>query len=386
MKQWRLRLAALVLSLILLFPVIPTGSAYVQGEPFRLDLSRWIENEQRREYVQMMLDYYIRTDPMVRSALDGGFSAVFLFDGCSDNLDDPVLSDLSYYRVSGICVVIKQDGAGNLRMTYFNDDCSTIPDRPLAYGAWKLPKVGEVGPATVCDGTYQLYSVYHKGRYEALNARTEYYDAKVDAVYMTEEGFVPARATEINVHTRTGNHILTKAMWSAGCPLVGDGDNWEFWKLVDQVYYSSFDQFELDTFVGSLTIDRQGLRQQMYELYENNDAVDMIMAASRRIQPEKYLQKCTDSEAFSKPVTLRTLRKTTLMSLPCSNATDARSLEKALLQPEQKLKAQGIVTNSAGNQWYQVEAGENIYYVYSADAAEAGWLESILDWLTWWKD
>ena len=223
MKQWRLRLAALVLSLILLFPVIPTGSAYVQGEPFRLDLSRWIENEQRREYVQMMLDYYIRTDPMVRSALDGGFSAVFLFDGCSDNLDDPVLSDLSYYRVSGICVVIKQDGVGNLRMTYFNDDCSTIPDRPLAYGAWKLPKVGEVGPATVCDGTYQLYSVYHKGRYEALNARTEYYDAKVDAVYMTEEGFVPARATEINVHTRTGNHILTKAMWSAGCPLVGDG-------------------------------------------------------------------------------------------------------------------------------------------------------------------
>lgn len=380
MKQWWLRLAALVLSLSLIVPAVP-ARAYEKGRPFQQDLSLWIQNQQRREYVQMMLDYYIRNDPMVASALDGGFSAVFLFDGCSDNLDDPLLSDLSYYRVSGICLVVQKDAAGELALTYFNDDCSTIPDRPLAYGAWKLPKVGEVGPATVCDGTYQLYSVYHKGRYEALNARTEYYDGKLDAVYMTEEGFVPARATEINVHTRTGNHILNRGMWSAGCPLVGDGDNWEFWKLVDRVYYSNFDQFELDTFVGTLTIDRQCLRQQMYQLYENQDAVDMILSRSRQLQPEKYLQRCREEEAFQEPLTLQVRSQTTLMSLPCSNATDARSREQAVIQPGEKLKAQRLLTNSVGSQWYQVEAGGQLCYLYSADAKPMTWLERILDWI-----
>ena len=382
MKRWLKWCGALAISLAMLVSQIPAANAYQKGEPYQRDLSRWIQNESRREYVQMMLDYYIRTDPTIRNALDGGFSAVFLFDGCSDNLDDPALADLSYYRVTGVCLVVRKDPAGRLKLVYVNDRCSTIPDRPLAYGAWRLPKVGEVGPATVCDGTYQLYSVYHKGRYQALNARTEYYDAKLDAVYMTETGFVPARATEINVHTRTSNHISSRGMWSAGCPLVGGGSSWEYWKLMDSVYFSSFDAFELDTFVGTLTIDRQGLRQQMYQLYENQDAVDMILAASRRVQPEKYLMTCTTEAEFHRPVTLRTLRQANRMSLPCSNGTDARSLKREILPQEERVKASALLTNPAGSQWYQLEDGG---YLYSGDARRQTWWENLTDWLIWWK-
>lgn len=380
MKRFFQSIMCLVLCLILLLSAVPCGAAYERGEAYHRDLSSWIQNDERRSYVEMMLDYYIRTDSMVRNALDGGVAAVFLFDGCSDNMDDPVLSDLSYYRVSGVCVVVKKDASGQLRMLYFNDNCSTIPDRPLEYGAWSLPEVGAVGPATVCDGTYQLYSVYHKGKYEALHARTEYRDGTLDAVYMTPEGFTTARASEINVHTRTSNHTGGVGMWSAGCPLVGGGMDWEFWKLIYSVYYTSFDAFEVDTFVGTLTIDRQCLRRELYTLYKNPDAVDVFLTNSRQAQPEMYLQECGDLESYENSRTLRILRETSLMTLPCSNATDARSLEKAKIGEGQELEAVGRITNTAGNTWYQVNVNGETRYLYSGDVKKVNWFIRLLDW------
>lgn len=375
------RAACLLLSVMLFIPTVLTVGAYEKGDAYHKDLSTWIQNEDRREYVEMMLDYYIRTDSMVRDALDGGFAAVFLFDGCSDNMDDRELSDLSYYRVSGICIVIKKDETGQLRMLYFNDRCSTIPDHPLKYGAWQLPKVGSVGPATVCDGTYQLYSVYHKGRYEALNARTEYYDAKLDAVYMVPEGYVVSRATEINVHTRTSNHVLSSGMWSAGCPLVGGGESWEFWKLMYAVYYTSFDEFELDTFVGSLTVDRQALRHEMYTLYEDPDAVDRILEHSRSVQPEGYLEKCAEVESYALEKVMAAGRETELMTLPCSNETDARSRQVTSIAKWEKVTLLRCLTNTQGNRWYQVQFGEENGYVYAGDLVNRGWLARLMDWL-----
>lgn len=381
MKRIFRRMMCLVLCLFLLLPATPAGAAYERGEAYHQDLSAWIQNEERRSYVEMMLDYYIRTDSMVRNALDGGFAAVFLFDGCSDNMDDPVLSDLSYYRVSGVCVVIKKDASGQLKMLYVNDNCSTIPDRPLEYGAWSLPEVGAVGPATVCDGTYQLYSVYHKGKYEALHARTEYRDGTLDAVYMTPEGFTTARASEINVHTRTSNHTSGVGMWSAGCPLVGGGKDWEFWKLIYSVYYTSFDTFEVDTFVGTLTIDRQRLRRELYTLYKNPDAVDAFLTNSRQVQPERYLEECDTLESYGNGRTLRALRETSLMTLPCSNATDARSLEKAKIGEGQEVEAVGRIANTAGNTWYQVNINGENCYLYSGDVKKVNWFTRLLDWL-----
>ena len=300
----------------------------------------------------------------------------------SDNLDDPVLSDLSYYRVSGVCAVLKLDEAGEPKLLYFNDNCSTIPDRPLEYGAWKLPEVGKVGPATICDGTYQLYSVRHKGQYEALHVRTEYYDDRVDAVYMTPEGYADARANEINVHTRTSNHTSGRGMWSAGCPLVGGGKVTEFWKLIYSTYYTSYDAFELDNFVGVLTIDRMPLRTELYTLYQNPDAVDKFLAKSRAIQPEKYLLKCTDAVNFSEIQRKKVAADTVIMSLPCLNDTDARSREQVPLMEGMKLDVLGSIRNDQGESWYQVAFEGRKGYVQQSCLKELGFFEKLWDaWL-----
>lgn len=366
---------------IILLPAVPVAEGYEAGDGFQKDLSIWIRDPERREYVEMMVDYYIRTDSMIQNALQGGFAAVFLFDGCSDNMNDDVLADLTYYRVSGVCLVIKLDENGNPRMIYFNDNCSTLPDKPLAYGSWSLPEVGEVGPATVCDGTYQLYSVYHRGQYEALHVRTEYTDPKVNAVYMIPGGFVPSRATEINVHTRTSNHVAGKGVWSAGCLLVGGGENWEFRRLIYTVYDTAFDTFETENFVGTLTIDRQKLRQWMYTLYENPNAVDYALANSRKVQPETYLRSCTEEDSFLLGKSMRVLRKTQWMSLPCSNQTDARSLNWATLEPGEELTVTGSFRNTQGSLWYAVKMDGKTGYVYASDLEEWSWLSRLRQWL-----
>lgn len=381
MKKFLIRLLGIWLCGVLIVSSALGAAAYEAGDAYQRDLSTWIKNEANRSYVEMMLDYYIRTDSMVQNALKGGFAAVFLFDGCSDHMDDPELSDLSYYRVSGVCVVIKLDAAGRPRMIYFSDNCSTIPDRPLEYGAWSLPEVGKVGPATVCDGTYQLYSVYHKGRYEALHARTEYYDRKLDAVYMTPEGYITSRASEINVHTRTSNHTSGVGMWSAGCPLVGGGQDWEFWKLIYATYYTTYEDFEVDNFVGTLTIDRQRLRHELYTLYQNPDAVDMFLTNSRHVQPQMYLSVCTENRMYEKGKTLRTTADTTLMTLPCSNETDARSLAGTAIPAGERLEAVGRVTNTRGAKWYEVEWNGESCYVYSGDVETMGWFAKLIDWI-----
>lgn len=365
----------LAVALLLLLPVGATASETESG--YHKDLSTWIRNAQYREYVEMMLDYHVRTNKMVQQALDGGFAAVFLFDGCSDNLEDPELSDLSYYRVSGVCVVLKQNASGEIQLLYCNDNCSTIPDRPLEYGAWSLPEVGKVGPATVFDGTYQLYSVRHKGNYEALHVRTEYYDGSLDAVYMTPEGYVTSRATEINVHTRTSNHTSGRGMWSAGCPLVGGGNIIEFWKLMYATYYTTYDTFELDNFVGVLTIDRMMLRTELYTLYEDPDAVDRFLSASRNIQPQTYLQQCTDEEIWQEPVTMKAATDMAIMTLPCSNETDARSRESLSVLEGTQLEVLGTIRNSRGNIWYQVSFEGRTGYVYQKQLVKLSFLEEL---------
>lgn len=362
----------------MLLSYAPEARAYEMGQAYRKDLSTWIQNPERRKYVEMMLDYYIRTDTMVQQALEGGFCAVFLFDGCSDNMDDPELQDLTFYRVTGICVVIQLDANREPRLVYFNDNISTIPDKPLQIGTWWLESDGSVGPATICDGTYQLYSVRHKGNYEALHVRTEYYDALVDAVYMTEDGYASSRASEINIHTRTSNHISGSAsMWSAGCPLIGDGDAWEFWKLIQSTYYGVYDEFELDNFVGTLTVDRYAMKEEMYELYEDKDAVDMILTNSRNAQPEQYLKSCTDEERYKRIEEKEITLGTQLMTLPCSNATDARSLVLATIPEGDEVSVIGSIRNTADNLWYQIEYNGKTGYVYSGHVEKDSWA----DWL-----
>lgn len=377
------KLFCLILALFLLLPALPRGEAYTRGEPFSIDLSARIRDKDYRDYVEMMLDYHLRNNELVQDVLSGGYSAVFLFDGCSDNMNDPALSDLSYYRVSGVCIVLKQLPDGEVRLQYFSDNCSTIPDRPLEYGAWRLPEVGDVGPATVCDGTYQLYSVRHKGEYEAFHVRTEYTDGTLEAVYMIPDGYVSSRANEINVHTRTSNHTSGRGMWSAGCPLVGGGERWEFERLLDVTYYTNYETFELDSFIGCLTIDRQQLREELYTLYKNPNAVDRFLTNSRNIQPEMYLRQCTEKVDWEEPEPRKTVKETTLMNLPCTNYSDARSFEIQTIPAGEILEVLGSVVNDQGNLWYRVAWEEAEGYLYMAHVQELTFREKLAYYL--WK-
>ncbi len=377
MKKTFRRLLLFALLAAILLTNIPAVSAYTAGDPWRPDLRPFIHDGERREYVEMMVDYHLRTNRDIRSALEGGFAAVFLFDGCSDNMHDPELSDLSYYRVSGVCLVVKLDARGEPKLIYFNEDASTIPDQPLKYGAWELPEIGEVGPATVCDGTYQVYAVHHRGEYEALHVRTDYYDGSLEAIYMTETGFEPYRATEINVHTRTSNHIAGRGMWSAGCPLVGDGTAWDFKRLVHSAYYTTYDTFEVGNFIGTLTIDRMQLRTEMYTLYKNPDAVDAILEKSREIQPRNYMEKCSEKTVYEEPEVRVTKQETPVMGFPCFWEEDARTEQLTTIPADVKVSVTGSIRNADGSKWYTVTYKGQEAYLFTGHTKPESWMDRV---------
>lgn len=347
------------------------------------DLTQYISNRKNRHFVEAMLGYHLRENTAVQETLADGYSAVFLFEGCSDNMADPDLGDISYYRVSAVCIALKLDEEGNPVVTYFNENSSTLPDRPLEYGAWNLDSVGAVGPATICDGTYELYSVYHAGAYEALHMRMNYEDQTATAVYMTPEGYVVHPATYINIHTRNVNHALETAMWSAGCMLVGDGDFSEFAELIAATYYSNYDKFVVGRKVGTVTLNRQYLKDALYDLYQNEKAVETLLTSSRCEDPGIYLERCSGKTAFSESKTVQAISDVKLMSLPCSNDVDARSIPVTSILAEDKIDISGSLVNTAGELWYEVTFIDEHCYV-RAEAVEnlpKTWRERISDWL-----
>lgn len=376
MMKFATRILSVFLSLLLLLSAVPGASAYEAGDPWKVDLTNFLKNEENRSYVEMMLDYYLRNDEKVQQTLADGYCAMFFFEGCSDNIDDPSLADLSFFRVTAVCIVLKLNESGEPYITYFSPNCSTIPDRPLEYGAWYFSDVGDVGPATICDGTYELYSVKHMGQYEALHMRDSYDDGELSAVYMVPEGYVTKDANSINIHTRTSNHTSGLGMWSAGCMLVGDGDFGQFMEMMDGTYYAVHDFFELDKKVGTVTINRQYLKEAMYGLYKNEDAVDMALANSRQMLPKAYLDQCNGEEPYEEPRKIQTAGEIRLMTLPCTNETDARSLTAAQLSEGEDLELLAEIYNPEGQLWYETEYDGEICYVFSADIGEApkgGW-------------
>ena len=382
MKKLFQRLLLLFWMVLLLAGTLAV-SAYAEVDPWRPDLRAFLHDPVKRDYVETMVDYHLRTDKDIQNALEGGFAAVFLFDGCSDNMNDPELSDLSYYRVSGVCLVIKLDQNGKPKLMYFNEDASTIPDQPLKYGAWEIPEIGEVGPATVFDGTYQIYSVQHRGEYEALHVRTDFRDGTVDAVYLTPEGgFTTYRASEINVHTRTSNHIASYGMWSAGCPLVGDGNTWDFHRLFYSAYYTTYDTYELFNYMGTMTIDRQKLRTEMYTLYKNPDAVDTILTNSRSVQPDTYMAECSESTVLEEPEIRFTTKTSKLMDLPCFWEEDARTKVLKTIPAGEKLSVTGSIRNADNSKWYTVSYEGVKGYLFTGDTKPESWFTRFRDLIT----
>lgn len=382
MKKSFLRTISILLTLLLTVGMAPEVRAYSTVP----SLAGMIQNPQRRLFVEAMLSYHLRENTAVRETLEDGYSALFFFEGCSDNMEEPKYQDLAYYRITAVCIALKLDENGEPAITYFNDNCSTIPDRPKEIGAWELENVGQVGPATVCDGTYELYSVYHAGSYEALHMRTSYEDETAAAVYLTEDGFVTSQATYINIHTRTVNHALPEAMWSAGCLLVGYGNFSDFADLIAATYYSNYDTFRKGLRVGTVTINRQYLKEELYQLYDNDEAVDTLLVSSRCEDPQIYLDRCGGIFLYPEPKEVEAVRQTRIMSLPCSAYTDSRSIPVMTLSQGDRVEILGKIINTEGNLWYEVDLFNGSCYVYAGDAglvqeAPKSWLERAAEFL-----
>lgn len=364
---------SLLLTILLFFTLSPHAFARERGD---LDLSQLIEDDDSRRYVQAMLNYHLQYNVPVVENLEAGYSALFFFEGCSNNMQDRALSDIRFYRVSAVCLVVRLDKKGEPYICYFNDQCSTLPDRPLEY-ANRKPALGQpVGPATICDGTYELDSVRHGGVYEALHLRTSAEDTTIPAVYLSEDGYIPARADMINIHTRSGNHTIEGAMWSAGCILVGDGNFGSYTDLMESTYYAVYDYFKLGNRVGTVTIDRQRLKDKMYDLYENQDAVDYLLAESRKLLPERYLLECGKESPLE--TELLTDKETLLMSLPCGTETDPRSVVLSEIRKGEHLTICASIENDQGELWLRTEQAGQQGYVYSGDTKEPG---GFLQWL-----
>lgn len=361
-----------ILLLLLLALLLPLEAGAV-------DLSGTVTG-QHRWYAEGLINYHLKYNDAVKQALEDGFSALFFLEGCSDNMDSPVLSDLDYYRVSALCVALSLDDKGEPVLTYWNDDASTLPDRPLDFEAWNLDTVGKVGPATVLDGTYEMYSVYH-GSYPAIHLRSSYTDDTIPALYMIPEGFEEHRAFAINVHTRTDNHILDVAMWSSGCLLVGDGNFDDFSYLVDTLYYPHYSRFRPDEFLGTVTIHRYPLQQAMERLYGGADPVDWILGTSSMESPDFYRQRCSVVMAVSKSRTLEAVKETVLMSLPCTAETDVRSVPVTTFVPGDRVEGWDLLENTVDERWYEIRFPNGNCYLKAADVQtyreESGWLENL---------
>ena len=62
------------------------------------------------------------------------------------------------------------------------------------------------------------------------------------------------------------------------------------------------------------------------------------------------------------------------MTLPCSNGSDARSLEMSTIPVGETVTAVGSIFNASGNLWYETEAGG---WVYAGHVEELGFLEDL---------
>ena len=75
------------------------------------------------------------------------------------------------------------------------------------------------------------------------------------------------------------------------------------------------------------------------------------------------------AEGYEREKTLRVVLDTQIMTLPCSNLSDARSLDTGTLTAGETLTATGSVFNASGNLWYARSEGG---YVYAGHVEELG--------------
>lgn len=253
----------------------------------------FISNSTNKQYINTMINYYLNEHAQLLSTLKAGNPVVMFFEGGSDNVDNSKYNSDNKYRMSAVCIVLKYNFTSNsVYIAYANENCTTMPDHPLAYGSYDNGRGSEYGTATLKDGIYGIYTVNHQGKYASFNVRNNG-SGSVPAVYMKSNGgYSELNASGINIHTRTLPYVSGQSNpWSAGCILVGASTPFADYnsfiettapstttKTTTTYKSNSIYKYSSGTGVscGMLVMDRYLYRSKMLGIYKNQNAIDCI--------------------------------------------------------------------------------------------------------------
>ena len=348
----------------------------------------FISDSANRKYVEEMINFYLYdientdktcSEPATLTTLRSGKPVVFFFEGASDLAH----KDYTKYRNAAVCIVLKWNTSKKAPyIAFYSESCSTLPDHPLSYGAYSHSKGKSYGTATLVDGVYKIYTTNHNG-YAAFNVRTIDGKSSVNAVYMKKNGYSTLKATGINIHTRTSSKVSSASNpWSAGCLLIGDTKNFSDFKNFISATYPSTSKLSNTTYknqsikrcssgtskeAGLLVVDRYLYRDEMMQIYKNQEAVDTITKFSveaYKHSPCTYnnkgiCTKCGDEFKLTSikiSGTYRVVEKCSSKKTPYSAASSIKTYTKY-----NTVTIVAYTRNCYGNVWCLTKDGTWIY-------------------------
>ena len=257
------KLLFVLLALAMFLPALALPSSAEECPAVTSDM---ISDPSRRNYVNAMIEYHLseKGEKLVSDSLKNGRSAIFFFEGASDNaLQGSGYSDYEYYRFAAACVVVRLVD-GSPEIVFYDGFSSTIPDNPRA--AYSRDEA----IATLLDGVYPVINCNHYG-YAALHVPA--YDWGT-AVRCTVTEHYTDVCYGINIHNRDTDFITPTSKNSLGCIIVAKNaaydKNYNKFMLavtgIENARQNSFSEVALDC--GCVIIDRALYKNELRDIYD----------------------------------------------------------------------------------------------------------------------
>ncbi len=390
------RVMVLALTFCLMLSMIPLQFSHSDVEAVsginNLTCSGFISNAAARSYIDTMMKYHLNNNSTVRNCLDNGQSAVFMFEGGSDNYwGGSTYSDNDYnIRNQAVIIVVKKNSAGNAYIDYYCENCSSIPGEPT----W-CTGAAYSGSTTLMDGVYSFYTTNHTGPYAAFQVNLSSSNGNC---YYTPPGSLNGYqngASGINIHTRSSNIAGGSSLgwvWSAGCQLIGTGNgtdnafnglmksicniSWNAWINYSSKVFNTWASSNMGIYKGYYIVDRQlalknpsGTKYgtgSLINLY-NTTALTNITAKSTSAMKAAgadkvdYVSQCT---YYASHANIKVKQDATWSRLlPCASSVDSGSTTVSSYNAGETLTATGLYKNTKGEYWYRTvsKAGSTAY-------------------------
>ena len=366
-------IVCLLLTIAILVSAFPIFSVSVDADTDEfasLTCASFISNAERRQYIDTMMKYYLNANPEIVTALDNGKSAIFMFEGGSDNYTGSGYStSASNIRNQAVCIVVQKKN-GSYTIAFYDENSSSIPSQPQATTGG-----ASNGQTTLMDGVYKVITWNHQGKYGALQVVTSkgYYTppSNLNGLVNTASG--------INIHTRTSGRAESGgSAWSWGCQVIGYGNDSSnafnsFMKTVAGIsynvwnYWGSFNTITSGKDAGYYILDRQLALGGLTALY-NSTALANITKASKDAYTAATANYLSKSSYYPSHCEITTTKSIKAMSYPCTSDVDSESTVIATLQANQTVVANALFRNTLGEYWYRIICyGTTPAYIYAGD-------------------